>query len=188
MREVPSETPEEAPGETPLAWFHLAHAYLYDAATLSAVRKPVGPPYEIPVRFLYFHAIELFLKAYLRLKGIEEKKLGKYPYSHNLNNLANEAESRGLLIEKGVRFVCDAANSYENPLEARYIRSGVRLAVFTHKLHEAARELQSRVEQSLHAEGVKTRRLPKLPIVHFPRPLTYAKAAKLLARRNAKFR
>lgn len=183
-----SEPLEEAPGETPSAWFHLAHAYLYDAATLSAAQKPAGGHYDIPARFLYFHAIELFLKAYLRLKGIEEKELGKRHYGHNLNNLANEAENRGLLIGKGVRFVCDAALSYDNPLEARYIKTGARLAVLTHKLHEAARELQSRVEQSLHAEGIMTRRLPRLPIVHPPRPLTAAKAAKLLARRDARSR
>jgi hypothetical protein len=49
--------------ETPLAWFNLAHAYLYDAATLHNAQKPSGGFYSDPVRFLYFHSVELFLKA-----------------------------------------------------------------------------------------------------------------------------
>ena len=47
-----------------------------------------------PVRFLYFHAIELFLKAYLRLQGLSEATIaGKY--SHRLDELAGEAEDAG---------------------------------------------------------------------------------------------
>src|SRR5829696_8427396 len=87
--------------ETPLAWFNLAHAYLYDAATLHNAQKPSGGFYSDPVRFLYFHSVELFLKAYLRVHGIEDDTLGKPPYSHNLTNLANAAESRGLPIGNG---------------------------------------------------------------------------------------
>ncbi|WP_157934107.1 hypothetical protein [Microvirga ossetica] len=178
-----SEAPEEAPGETPSAWFYLAHAYLYDAATLSAAPKPAGGHYEAPVRYLYFHAIELFLKAYLRLKGIEEKKLKYSPYGHNLNSLANEAEKLGLFIGKRVRLVCDATDDFDDPLDARYIKTGRRRALLTYKLHEAARDLQSRVEQSLNAAGIMTLRLPKLPLVHPPRPLTVAKARKMLMRK-----
>ncbi|GEO18170.1 hypothetical protein [Microvirga aerophila] len=170
--------------ETPLAWFHLAHAYLHDAATLSAAPKPAGGFYEAPVRFLYFHAIELFLKAYLRLQGIEEAELGSRSYGHHLATLADAAEQRGLLIGKRVWLVCDAARDFDKPTEARYIKTGRRSALPAHKLHEAARELQSRVDQALRINGVLTRRLPDLPIVHPPRPLTVAKAAKLLARKG----
>jgi hypothetical protein len=161
----------------------MAHAYLHDAATLNAAEKPTGGHYEAPVRYLYFHAIELFLKAYLRLNGLEEEKLERRPYSHNLTNLANEAEKLGLLIGKRVRLVCDAAGDFDSPVDARYIKTGARRALLTYKLREAARELQSRVEQSLHAEGIITRRLPRLPLVHPPRPLTVAKARKLLMRK-----
>jgi hypothetical protein len=151
---------------------------------MNAAPKPAGGFYEAPVRFLYFHAIELFLKAYLRLQGIEEKDLWRQPYNHDLAYLANAAEQRGLLIGKRVRLVCDAAGDFDKPTEARYIKTGPRSALPAYKLHEAARELQSRVDQALRINGVLTRRLPDLPIVHPPRPLTVAKAAKLLARKG----
>ena len=110
--------------ESPLAWFNLAHAYLQDAATLEAAPKPSGGFYGEPVRFLYFHSIELFLKAYLRLQGMEEAKLRNPPYSHSLTDLADEAERRALLISKRVRVVCDAARDFDRPIEVRYIKTG----------------------------------------------------------------
>jgi hypothetical protein len=169
--------------ETPLAWFNLAHAYLYDAATLHNAQKPSGGFYSDPVRFLYFHSVELFLKAYLRIHGIEYDALGKPPYSHNLTSLANAAESRGLLIGKRVRLVCDAARDFDKPTEARYVRTGGKTILPPHKLHEAARELQTRVGQALRDKGITARHPPNLPIIHTRRPLSLAKAAKMLARR-----
>ena len=173
--------------ETPLAWFNLAHAYLHDAAVLKAAPKPSGGFYEEPVRFLYFHSIELFLKAYLRLQGIAESELGRQPYSHSLTNLADAAERRGQVIGKRVRLVCDAARDFDKPTEALH-QDRTQVPVPAHKLHEAARDLQSSVEEALRADGISVRRSPRLPVVHSPRPLTIAKAAKLLARRDAKFR
>ncbi|WP_404295436.1 hypothetical protein ACD578_28245 (plasmid) [Microvirga sp. RSM25] len=143
--------------ETPLAWFNLAHAYLHDAAVLKAAPKPSGGFYE---EFLYFHSIKLFLKAYLRLQGIEKSELGRQPYSHRLTNLADVAERRGLVIGKRIRLVCDAARDFDKPTEARYIKTGHNSQVPAHKLHEAARELQSRVEEALYADGIPLRRPP----------------------------
>jgi hypothetical protein len=105
--------------ETPLAWFNLAHAYLYDAAALHNAQKPSGGFYGHPVRFLYFHSVELFIKAFLRLHGVEDLELQWKPYGHNLTNLADEAERKGLLITNRVRLVCEAAGDYDKPTEAR---------------------------------------------------------------------
>jgi hypothetical protein len=154
-----------------------------DAAILNAAPKPKGGFYESPVRFLYFHAIELFLKAFLRLKGIEDDILASRDYSHRLAHLADEAERRDLLIGKRVRLVCDAARDFDKPLQTRYIKTGPKPELPTTRLHEAARDLQARVQQALRSSGIATRQLPALPVVHPPRPLTVAQAAKILARR-----
>src|SRR5215212_4759184 len=66
--------------------------------------------------------------------------------------------------------------------EARYIKTGWKSQMPAYKLHEAARDLQSRVGDALRANGILVRRFPQLPIVHPARPLTVAKAAKLLRR------
>jgi hypothetical protein len=171
--------------ETPLAWFNLAHAYLYDAALLHNVQKPSGGFYGQPVRFLYFHAIELFLKSYLRLHGIDDAALGKQPYSHNLTNLANMAESNGLLIGRRVRLVCEAAGAFDKPTEARYVKTGLKAMLPPHRLHEAARELQSGVGQALRDKGIPVRLPLNLPIIHRQRrSLSIARAAKILARKG----
>jgi hypothetical protein len=68
------------------------------------------------------------------------------------------------------------------------VATGRKVALPPHKLHEAARELQDRVGQALRDRGINARQPPDLPIIHTRHPLTIAKAAKLLARRDAKFR
>jgi hypothetical protein len=189
------EAREKPRGETPLAWFYLAHAYLHDAAILNAASKPPGGHYDAPVRFLYVHAIELFLKAYLRLRGVDEAALGTRKYGHRLNALANEAETRGLLITRRLRPICDANADFGDPKTARYIERGIRYeiprdlqtranrrySIPLNKLHEAARDLQTGVGTALRDAGIKVRRLPELPIVH-PRRLSARKALNRLAR------
>lgn len=167
--------------ETPLAWFNLAHAYLHDAATLNAAPKPKVGHYEAPVRFVYVHAIELFLKAYLRLHGLDDATLASRRYSHHLDRLANEAEKRGLLISRRVRRICNAAADLDDPITARYIKTGARRVIPANRLHEAARDLQTRVETALRDAGIAMRQLPELPVVHPPR-LSVAQALKRLAR------
>jgi hypothetical protein len=58
-----AKDPDQTKSESPLGWFNLAHAYLFDAATLyNAEGRPNGWYYEAPVHYLYFHTIELSSK------------------------------------------------------------------------------------------------------------------------------
>jgi hypothetical protein len=174
--------------ESPLGWFNLAHAYLFDAATLyKAEGRPRRWHYEAPVHFLYFHAIELFLKAYLRTQGMTDQELSQREYGHKLKNLIDEAEARGMPITKRinrVRLFQMADEAKDQPIRSRYLRTGSATILPVVRLHEAARDLQVIVESALHRAGIATQRLPQLPIVHpQERPLTLANAARLLARK-----
>jgi hypothetical protein len=175
-----------AADEEPLSWFLLAHAFLYDAAMLNkavAARRTFGY-FESPVRFLYFHAIELFLKAFLRQCGLTEAALKKpKPYGHHLDALVTEAETRGLRVTRRVRTVCDASATFDDPFEARYLRTGGKSITPPNRLHEAARDLQKAVEEALRGAGVRMHQLDKLPVVHPPR-LTIRQATKRLRRRG----
>jgi len=180
--------PNQTKGESPLGWFNLAHAYLFDAATLyNAEERPRGGFYEAPVRHLYFHAIELFLKAYLRTRGMTDRELSLKPYSHDIKNLIDEAELRGMPITKRiqrVRLFQMADEARDQPIRSRYLRTGTATILPVVRLHEAARDLQGIVEGALHRAGIATQRLRHLPIVHpQERRLTVAKAARLLARK-----
>jgi hypothetical protein len=61
---------------------------------------PVGPPPEWPKYVLFYHAIELALKAYLLRQGISEQCL-KDDFGHNLKKLVDEAVNRGLSLPHG---------------------------------------------------------------------------------------
>lgn len=57
---------------------------------------PDRQPPSWPRYFLFCHAIELALKAYLTLHGLDILTLQKKPYGHNLKELLKEAANRGL--------------------------------------------------------------------------------------------
>jgi hypothetical protein len=59
---------------THLGLFNYAHSYWVCAATLEG--KPLDITHkDAPVDYLYYHAVELYLKSYLRLKGHNLKQL-----------------------------------------------------------------------------------------------------------------
>jgi hypothetical protein len=181
--------PHQPKSETPLGWFNLAHAYLFDAATLyNAEERPRRWHYEAPVQYLYFHAIELFLKAYLRSQGMTDQELSGREYGHKLKKLIDEAEARGMPVTKRinrVRLFQMADEAKDQPMRSRYLSTGPATILPVPRLHEAARDLQGIVENALHRAGVPTQRLPRLPIVHSQeRRLTMAQAARLLARKS----
>ena len=89
-------------------------------------RARQGPPHdathpEAPVDFLSFHAIELYLKAFLRAKGLTVKQVKAV--GHDLTGLRDKARDLGLAImdENGVIDLAAASM-----MERRYIRAGFK--------------------------------------------------------------
>jgi hypothetical protein len=62
----------------------------------------LGRPPEWPRYLLFYHAVELALKAYLLQYGVSEKDL-KDKFGHNLTALMDEAVKRGLTLQAGTR-------------------------------------------------------------------------------------
>jgi hypothetical protein len=83
----------------PFCW--LARSYRRSAdlllGRLREMNVAEGADY-LPVRFLYSHAVELLLKAFLRLRGVSVKALERKPYRHNLAGLFAECRARGLIL------------------------------------------------------------------------------------------
>jgi len=88
----------------PIGWFLFADSYL---ACAEALRRspPADLRFDAPVRYLLFHAMELYLKAFLRLKGIGEDELRSRVLGHNLVALANRAEDLGLSKSRSKRLL-----------------------------------------------------------------------------------
>lgn len=95
----------EPPEELEAAWIFLriANAYKSQADQLldliRAQLKAQTVEYGLPVRHLYSHAIELYLKAWLLADGMPKAKLrNQRTYGHRLQKLYTECKSRRLTM------------------------------------------------------------------------------------------
>lgn len=159
-----SEMMREPKSETPFGWFNIAHAFLLDAALLHlSPHRPHSGHYEKPVRFLYYQAIELFLKAFLRTAGVKDDEVRRY--GHDLARLITEAEDRGMSLTAAVDDVRTIYLTGEQAMQTRYLQTGFRRRLPAERLHEAARDLQVIVENGLRSSDVRMKPLPPIPDV-----------------------
>ena len=78
-----------------LGLFNTAEAYRLSAMALPALKVNSGFA-EMPVRFLYYHALELYLKALLRQK--HSIATVRNSFGHKIKLLVREAETLGLVV------------------------------------------------------------------------------------------
>ena len=119
--------------------FNTARSYWRSAKHLNAAGLKVTHP-EAPVTFLFCHAIELYLKAYLRGAGtgiVELKKLG-----HRVADLAKVAAGNGLDLGPQQSEILSHVDDADVAIEARYIVMG-----FTnHPTNEALSSVAERLD------------------------------------------
>jgi hypothetical protein len=75
---------------TAIGLFHFAHSYASSAAALCDV-KLHATHRDSPIRYLYSHAIELYLKSFLRMKEISVDELRSRDLGHNVAKCAERA-------------------------------------------------------------------------------------------------
>ena len=80
---------------TPIGLYHYAYSYAASASALSKLKVKANHA-DAPVRFLYTHAIELYLKAFLLTQGLTVKRLGGREFGHNIDRLMEK--SRELVV------------------------------------------------------------------------------------------
>jgi len=103
--------------------FNTARSYWSSAEHLNAARLKVTHP-QAPVTFLLCHAIELYLKAYLRGAGTSIAHLKKL--SHRVANLAKVAAENGLQLEPEQAEILSHVDDADVAIEARYIVTGFK--------------------------------------------------------------
>src|SRR5689334_4304067 len=84
---------------TPLGLFNYARSYWQSAVLLHHARVKVTHP-DAPVTLLLAHAIELYLKAFLRLRGVGIEEV-RTTFSHDFKKLVDEASTRWSLAGEG---------------------------------------------------------------------------------------
>lgn len=106
----------EAKGATPYGIFLLADDFLRaaNASRLHSRIRSGGP-----VRLLCFHAIELFLKCYLRAQGQDVETLRAY--GHRLSDMARSAQDDGLDLATSVVRKLDRLTERNDYVRVRYM-------------------------------------------------------------------
>lgn len=145
--------PPHGAGLTPFGIFTLAQSF-EDAGHL-VVDNATRQFSDHPQRLLFLHAIETYLRAYLRLHGAEPDELRGY--MHDVGRMLTTARTKGLLLDQKaadyvmasseagdyvrVRYDYDLRNlTGEWPDKAKSPRSIVRLDAATEAVRAAVRD------------------------------------------------
>src|SRR4029453_13348262 len=89
---------------------------------LHDARAKVTHP-DAPVTLLLAHAIELYLKAFLRLRGVGIGEV-RTTFGHDFKSLVDEASSRGLSLAEEEIDIAAILTEKESIRRPRYIETG----------------------------------------------------------------
>ena len=107
---------------TPLGLFNYARSYWQSGVLLHDAQATVTHP-DAPVTLLLAHAIELYLKAFLRLRGVGIEEV-KSSFGHDFKKLVDEASSRGLSLGNEEIDIAAILTEQESIRRSRYIETG----------------------------------------------------------------
>jgi hypothetical protein len=134
--------------------FNTARSYWRSAEHLNAANLKVTHP-QAPVTFLFCHAIELYLKAYLRGAGNNVAQLKKI--GHRVVDLARYAAESGLVIEPQQSEVLNHIDDRDVAIEARYIVTGFKNVPPNEALSGVATYLDQTICAALEKKGFAVR-------------------------------
>jgi len=135
---------EEEDRTTSIGLFLLAHTYAKSASLLRENHVEASHR-DYPVRFLYTHAIELYLKAYLRMHdGFSAEKLRKL--GHKTKKLLKNAKENGLQVNKTQSEQIEFLDNY---MDDRYLVIGPRTVLKADAQHELCRNLHGQMAEQV---------------------------------------
>jgi hypothetical protein len=137
----------------PIAFFLSAESFLQAAihAQKATDTKTLKLRFEMPVYYLYSHAIELTLKAFLRAKGLTAKELANSQrWGHDLLKLWDGCFEHGLTLDMQTRLttgaVIDILAPYAASYEFRYVQTGAKTLPSLDAVREAAEVLRAAIK------------------------------------------
>ena len=140
---------------TPLGLFNYARSYWQSGVLLHDARASVTHP-DAPVTLLLAHAIELYLKAFLRLRGIGTEEV-KSSFGHDFKKLVDEASSRGLALGKAEIDIAAILTEQESIRRSRYIETGYYQRLGLAALSRTCQGLDPSVSAALKDAGMSIR-------------------------------
>jgi len=155
QKKSPEELKDDDERTTSLGLFNMAEAYRLSAMALEDAKVKSGHAHD-PVLFLYYHTLELYLKALLRQKYSVEAVTKEF--GHNTRRLVKEAETLGLVPDDEDREVFLIMGDTDTVIEARYIRTGSKKTWPTFKaLNRTCKSMRDSVGSLLRGAGVPVR-------------------------------
>lgn len=134
--------------------FNSADGFWVSAKALQAAKVKHGHAIS-PVQYLYYHAIELYLKSLLRQKyGIDEVRT---QFGHNTLRLVGEAENLGMQVMEADREVFSLMGETDAVIESRYLRTGSKQWPTFESLDRTCKSLRGSIGRILGDKGVLVR-------------------------------
>lgn len=146
----------EKPKTTALALFNYAHSYAQSALTLEN-NQTEATHWNAPVYFLYFHAIELYLKALLVSFGHDLDELRK-TYGHRVRPLAELCQKQGLQLSLDAEQAIDLMADTDNVITSRYIRVGKHKRLPFSVFYELCLSLHEQIDPKVFQDSGVTHR------------------------------
>jgi hypothetical protein len=138
---------------TPLGLFNYARSYWQSGVLLHKNKPEVSHP-DAPVTLLLAHAIELYLKAFLRQRGLGVREV-KTSFGHDFRKLAEEASARGLNFMDEDLDIAAILTEQESIRRSRYIETGYFSQPGLAALSRTCRSLDESVSSALIDAGVR---------------------------------
>lgn len=136
---------------TPLGLFNYARSYWRSAIALDEAKLKLTHP-DAPVLFLYVHAIELYLKSFLRLNGMTVQELRSRALGHRVCCLAEKARSFGLPFDSDDEGVITLIVGMDL-LDLRYIKTGAFTRPTPEVLDRTCKRLDDAIGDAMRASG-----------------------------------
>jgi hypothetical protein len=160
-KKSPEQLKDDDDRMTSMDLFITAEAYRQSAIVLEEKtlwRAPAKIGHaQMPLRFLYSHALELYLKALLRTKysidAVEK-------FRHSIKRLVKEAEEFGLVVNCADRDLFAIMADTKALIEMRYILTGAKTVgevVEIENLHRTCKSVRDSVGGLLRNAGVIVR-------------------------------
>lgn len=141
-------TIEDEGRTTAIGLFNYGVSYLRSAKALREF-KVRATHKDAPILFLYYHAVELFLKAHLRLRGVTLTRLKNL--GHHVGRLARNCNREGLNLSDRELEVCKLIEV--DYFRSRYIKTGLFRRAHDLQIDTTADRICFAVGAALKAKG-----------------------------------
>jgi hypothetical protein len=141
---------------TAFGMFNMAESYWRGATTLHQAKVKSTHP-DSPVSFLYYHAIELYLKSYLRLHGHTVKELSSRKFGHKTCCLTERAAELGLeFMDEDIEIFSLMART-DAIIRSRYLQTGAFTWPTTDGLDRVCKSIREPIGKALKKAGYPVR-------------------------------